>query len=379
MIRFVFSIFILLGAFSCSKKEQASLPIRIDLEKCINEFDSLNISVIASDLKTVKLETSEECLLGRIIQVEYYNNEIFVLDELSNLYVFSEKGKYNRKIEVIGRGPAELSQINQFICVNDTIILFDSKIGILKLYNFNGQFINKTLKHRYSTSMLYHNGKILFYFPLEFNFFLPDVQHRFFMMDIDGSALNRFVKILPRQRPKTFRAFLNSARLKQCNDDFFLFWQGGNTIYSFDWDSCLTFANINLGKFEVKNEWLDNLAELQKNRNTYSSINNFFVGDDYILIQYSHLNNSNRLFWFDIKKKKGFNLADKSRKFGFFDDLRKSGIAIFPQFMKKEYFIEVFDKSKVDKLVNDKPVSVPTIFREQSIEDNPILRITILK
>ncbi|MCX6225023.1 MAG: 6-bladed beta-propeller [Bacteroidia bacterium] len=66
--------------------------------------------------KLVRLENHPEALMGIISRIECIDNLIFILkqDQSQELLVFSEKGKYLRKICNKGKGPGEAASLDNF-------------------------------------------------------------------------------------------------------------------------------------------------------------------------------------------------------------------------------------------------------------------------
>lgn len=63
----------------------------------------------------IKLETHEECIIGRITKILYKNERFFIFDRASQaIYVFNKNGNYERKLSKQGYGPNEYQEIRDF-------------------------------------------------------------------------------------------------------------------------------------------------------------------------------------------------------------------------------------------------------------------------
>ena len=65
-------------------------------------------------LRTIKLETSSECLLGALKKIEFADSLIFISDYNEHLYVFDMNGRFLIRIGEIGRDPNQVSAITSF-------------------------------------------------------------------------------------------------------------------------------------------------------------------------------------------------------------------------------------------------------------------------
>ena len=88
-------LFIILLFNSCtsvnSRKEKLTV---IDIESSINNYELVNLSDYASDLKYIQLETNDSALIGAIANIVYECNKIYISDQSESIYVFDNEGKH---------------------------------------------------------------------------------------------------------------------------------------------------------------------------------------------------------------------------------------------------------------------------------------------
>ena len=106
----LFGIMALL-AYSClNKKEKKNIEqvFSIHIESK-NILMRTKLSDFVSYCKYLPLETNSECLIGQLNKVDFFENDIFVLDTRSarSVYRFSSEGKFLNQIASRGRGPGE--------------------------------------------------------------------------------------------------------------------------------------------------------------------------------------------------------------------------------------------------------------------------------
>ena len=137
--------------FSCKElHKESSLPLEtaeskmleldIDLDKNTLPFDSLMDFV-----SFVKLETTEDNLIGGISQILFVNNKIIVVDfDVSKtITVYDESGKYLNNIGKLGQGPGEYAYLGHVFLTPDrsTVVVVDMGSGNLKYFGLEGNFI----------------------------------------------------------------------------------------------------------------------------------------------------------------------------------------------------------------------------------------------
>lgn len=139
IIIITFPIFI----FSCKNENSITVEKIINLEKEI----SIKATDFSSDMKIIKLENSDSCLLANIRKIEFEDSLIFILDDVfKGIYIFSLDGELIKKFSKEGRGPGEYLSIDDFIIDKDanTLEFFDRMDMSIYKYRFdNFEFIHK--------------------------------------------------------------------------------------------------------------------------------------------------------------------------------------------------------------------------------------------
>jgi hypothetical protein len=118
------------------------------------------------DYRFIRLETTDDCLIGNISRIEIFDNKIFILDfsYAKLIYAFDMNGKFIAKIGSKGPGPGEYNHPCNFTIdrENKRIIVYDMNLNKFLYYDFYG-------KHLYNMpGSFYHNDFLLsgdrFYF-----------------------------------------------------------------------------------------------------------------------------------------------------------------------------------------------------------------------
>ncbi len=129
--------------------QQTELPLKgehyvINLD-AKRKKTTIPFSYIFKNVKTIILETSNDCFIGRIDELQVFDGYIYVLDQniAKSLFVFDMEGHFIRKIGGLGKGPGEYIQPTDFTLdiENRFIYLLDRSNRVHK-YQFDGTYIN---------------------------------------------------------------------------------------------------------------------------------------------------------------------------------------------------------------------------------------------
>jgi hypothetical protein len=148
---FIYNLFIILFlcCASCNnnKKRQNISNVSVEILQCRNcsghSFDS--DSPVCDDIKFVKLETNDSCLITNIRQIEVKDFFIFILDTNldtnGQLFVFNNDGRLISKIGKYGHGPGEYTFLNAFYVEDNNVVIVDETKNSLIKYDFNGKYL----------------------------------------------------------------------------------------------------------------------------------------------------------------------------------------------------------------------------------------------
>lgn len=82
----------------------------INYEKSLLDKKNITLSMIASKVEYIQLETHPDCLLNTNARFFFTDSIIFV-DNHVNILKFSNTGKFLKKIGTTGRGPGEIRRL----------------------------------------------------------------------------------------------------------------------------------------------------------------------------------------------------------------------------------------------------------------------------
>ncbi len=144
-IKSLYSLFILilLLNYSC-KHDKRNNNLCPDLLSEVT--DTLRYSNFVDSISYIHLETSDECLIGKITDVIFTDENIFVLDEYKQIiWIFNKRGEYLTQIARKGNGPEEYTKISQieYDKAANQILALDMWNKAILYYDLNGNFIKK--------------------------------------------------------------------------------------------------------------------------------------------------------------------------------------------------------------------------------------------
>jgi hypothetical protein len=147
-LRFTSLLFLYIIISSCverlsENKVQGLVSIEIDDLKAglIDDF------IIQESLDTVRLEETDESLIGVIDKIQEYKGRFYILDiQITNsVFIFGDDGKYLGKIHSVGDGygsyylPFDMI-VNPF---TDRIEIMDVRLRKILSYSLDGEFIEE--------------------------------------------------------------------------------------------------------------------------------------------------------------------------------------------------------------------------------------------
>ena len=145
-------------ASSCNQEKDVvfnDIIQNINVEKALNNRQKKNLSLneFVDSLKYIPLETTPDCCIDEIQEIDYYKNNYYIFD-YNKILKFNSQGKFVCEIGNRGNGPKEYMQNRGFVIHSDTlfvnagikIVAFNTKDGsYLDSYPFpNRIFFNKT-------------------------------------------------------------------------------------------------------------------------------------------------------------------------------------------------------------------------------------------
>lgn len=377
ILRLLFLVVLLNG---CKKKENNS-EINIISIPSFNSHKEIPFSTFVDSTFTIKLETKESCILGRIDKIQIHNDRIFILDRhvAKGVFEFSMQGEFIRQYGKRGKAPGEYTGLRTFTIDKkyNRVILYDWAKRVLIHYSSDGDYLEtKTLTFRCNGLELFEGYFIADIANIDNTHFKSSSEYKKYelaTMSQEEGNLRTFI-----QSKYNMPNFLSSSNLSR-NETSILFNKPySNTIYSYKQGK--VFPDFEL-KFEDKSIPLPvlrsykNLNQFRNilNKSNYTYLNNTFkyaLVNDKLMFTASK-GNENKSFLYSIKTNKLYNLLktiDFSANYlsyygkllGTYDEFVISELS--PSFFTKKNIIEAFDSE-----------AIKAYLRNFNENDNPIL------
>lgn len=160
---------------SCSKNNSNNISeIFVDYKNCgntdgINPGERFNNSNYLDSVVYVPLESSDSCIVGKVIDIHFVNDKLFV-EDLHNIFVFSKDGSLFSRVSRFGRGHGEYVNLTSFDVnpSNDEISIYDQGKRMIHVYSVRGDFLRDVrIDNLPRDFCVMSNGNYLFYTPDE--------------------------------------------------------------------------------------------------------------------------------------------------------------------------------------------------------------------
>lgn len=129
---------------------------------------SIKMSDIIDSLEYIRLETTEQCLIGKVDRIIPAEDCFLLVDrwKTRSVFIFDRTGKFIRKIAFRGRGPQEYIALTDadYDVDGKQLVILDSFSRKLLFYSLGGEFIRKIdLYSAFQRMACVGDGKIALY------------------------------------------------------------------------------------------------------------------------------------------------------------------------------------------------------------------------
>ncbi len=379
-------IFICIVIFACSSPNEKKEII--DLRKCLKENTKVYLSEIANNIEYITLENNEQSYLGKIGQLRFIKDRIVLVDSrMNSIHIFNNKGKHINKISSIGKGPNEYISIGWIdVSLKDSsIYLLDNETSNLLKFALNGEFINRWRIEGRPTAFDISNDNITFLYV-----FPNSVDNNNFSISISDIALTKHEKRIKTRPITKEKAFVTSATWD------FLFAKSCDTLTYWEYKKDIVYKIIGTDIYEAHKIIYPNpltYDSKSKNLSEYTRIYEVYESCNYLFLTGDYKSNPFRIVY-DKRTKKAIKLSLKDidkLNYGFINDI-DGGYTFFPEgvtpdgrvYMKislfelKEYLES--KKMKNQKVLNSsKSEELQKLINSSTIEDNDCIMLVTLK
>ena len=271
----LFVIIALLTVSCFQKKENDNNVFTIYIESK-NILNTIKLSELISDYKYLPLETTSECLIGRLDKVEIFENDIFTLDmwNSKSVYRFSSEGKFLNRIANRGKGPGEYIEPND-ISVNTNsaeITILDRNNKQVLIYKPDNIYLRNIKLPVYAYKLAWYDNNIATYSDREEDLVLLDGRGK----QIGAFFNNEYARKMVMEYP--FQSYKEKELLYWANFDY--------TIYNISGKKVTTHLKFVFDKRMFKDNDIQLLKSDEKNRNNFVRIKYYSENSSHVYMVY---------------------------------------------------------------------------------------------
>ena len=380
--------------FGCNRIEDNKLDydnesvVEINIPE-VTFLEEENLSNLISDFSYIPLETNENSLIGEISSLILTANEVFVHDRITKaILIFDKDGKFLNKLEALGRGPEEFSELVSFTIDTDNNHIIIGDVGKIIAFDYDGKFVYefKTLMGGAFQIAYTGEGKLAVhtnYIQLE-----EDQSYNYLVVfDLEKQHIvSQSIPFDKLARVENMTSFFNNISNSSSSVKYLSIpykshiWQlsgmkvtpayyvnfGSNALpedYEKNYLSNPRYSSSQLRSVELENNW------------HRISGGGALLNDKFLNFSYSRNGDFTEVY-FDLQTKNAYQF-----KVPLNNDLDGSRFVV-QRATYKDKFISIAGASGLVKRANEGKISNPEVLKLVStleIEDNPVLRILSYK
>jgi hypothetical protein len=337
----------------------------------MDKTQTIDFTEMIDSVRFIRLETNDECLIGHIQKVIYYNGIYYIQDNFaSSVFAFDETGKFMFKICKKGQGPGEYVSISRLLIDygKNQLLIYDNET----YYTLDGNHIKDIRHFSDGTVMtdiiLLPDGSFLCYEP-----FHKEKYWGVWKVDSTGK-FNKFLWKQKNHYPLSYHE--HASYFYELRDNKVGLWCADyNDIIHFSHDSVFKYLSMDINMKTVTDypgyDWQDLSNE------ALMSILNVIEKDNFILTWWWNNDREYRTSLYLKNEKKA--IVSSGIKWGdnviFGDDVN---------FNCTDRMLQVINASMAEDMLNDDYISnehkdmLKAMFSDEE-EDNPVLEILYLK
>ncbi len=271
-MRKIYGFIVLAFLFSCNENSVVSVNNLKTYKVKKQSASFLQWDEFVKDVETIKLETTENGLIGQFTKGIINNSNIYILDyKLKKIVNFDIDGNFLGNIGTQGNGPGEYIELRDFCVSRNSIYLLD--YGKIHCYNSDSRdFLESWSLNNESdfnpSHFLVYDKKHYFLWCCKPDAWDKNKKESFRLREVrNGSVRNQYFKYyLPTSGDNRF---FNNGSI-----NYIAPIDGENIIYRLINDSIEAAFEIDFGKHAISAERIDELRK-SKTRNAYFEDNSF--------------------------------------------------------------------------------------------------------
>ena len=346
------SLIFILFFISCSEKQQDYTIINVNP----NTHDIIKASSFIEEYHILKLETNTESLINSPLKLQYYYDNIYILDNYQNvIFIFDKFGRFIKKLSQQGSGPTEYFQINDFCIENKLLYILDNSQRKILCFDNELNFI-------YAYEIDDFAQKIIVT-PNDFWLYnIPSFKKEDYLFCKINIINKNATKYLSKNTTRESYSWSGVNVFNFYNQDICLSPVHSNTIYKATNDGIEMLYKINFGKKSFPESDNTNHYDIFDENFPYALKQNFYISDSFLIFDY----------FFNLKRK--YCVYNKKNSIALNGTVENDLIKDFrflPIYGNNNYLIETINPEDIYNyfpfLLKNKELA------NLKIDDNPVL------
>jgi hypothetical protein len=358
-------IFVIYLFAACNGKSTNETSIRFQID--YNNLNELKLSKFVENIKVIKLQMDKNHIIGQILKVQIYNDNIYILDQRSNmLFIYDMTGNFVNTLNKIGQGPDEYLRIIDFDVNENGIYIVDFPSHSVKCYDFDLKLINKISFSLFGFNILAKDHSIWLYNEYS----VGSTYFRLYQIDNDANILSESFKQEALDREPKYN-WTSSNVFQKYRDEYYYSDRYDNTVFQNnqnDWNEYIKFS-FGDKTFPTDKRIFD--YDIYGADFPFILRRNLFITEQYVVIDFMYSKDLYHSF---------YNRNDKSINSGKMkNDIISDYNRFAPRWSSSDYLIETVEAEYV---LNEKLKGLITYEKSLSdlkVDDNPILVLYSLK
>ncbi|ADY50872.1 hypothetical protein Pedsa_0287 [Pseudopedobacter saltans DSM 12145] len=303
---------IILVAVSCNKLEKKHIAISSEYQNIKVNLENDSIIKFSDIIKSsffLKLETKNDALIGNIDKLVFDSGKIFIADKdiAEAIFIYSDSGKFLKKIDGKGQAPGEFLEIRDFTLdtVNKYLYVLDLQGRKVNVYNYEGEFLRSNPMPFLFSAFAYINSNIFaMSTATAYNKQNPKINNHYLVTaELSGKIVSAEFPFNNKERDFTY---FNAAPLRTFGSKVLFYPRYSNTIYEVGNNSTKLLYSLDFNGKGIPSEERETLNDVNflKLQDSYS----YFSGDYADLDRFAYFivntPKGNRKLFFSKKSKK---------------------------------------------------------------------------
>lgn len=282
------ALLLILVFASCTRKpsieETDDHPIIINIPDSIDKFKFSKYSDFYDTVKLVRLETKENCLIGRIDKIISYKSNFFVLDQTQSksVFQFDSAGKFVKEFGSRGDGPGKYNEPNDISIKNNELVVWVNDYKKFITYGLDGNFKKEVRSASYGKSgTTLGNGSYAIYLDIGADVDTEE-KHNLQIISNEGKSIGYGFE----KRDKAFSKGI--FFFQQTGDHIFVSPGYSNNIYELKDIGLVKKIVVNMGKHSIPDDFYSKFNDALNFKNAlnlseYAYISEYFDTKDYVI------------------------------------------------------------------------------------------------